>query len=243
MEKKHYNETLEQRKKAQAEFIKLKQMEAAGEQYPDDKERIIKSTTVAEKSENFWYHYKVHVFLISFVVLFMSIGIWQCAKKPKYDAQIVLRTNCYYTDRQIELVENYLLPYFTDINGDGEVKIQVVDCSYNTDGTFDSQYVTGLAQKLQAYVSSEPSVQLYLFDERTLQMFNDWAKGYDGFFAEYEKLPDDFYAAVNTEDFTFPENMMIGRRLIVDGMTVSSSKKIGEYTENAANEYNEITKK
>ncbi len=227
------SDTLEQRKKAQKEFLELKKMQS-GETAPPPKpsEEAIKPVTLRDKLSNFWFHYKVHTVLVLFLAVVIAICVSQCATRTEYDGKIILHTNKYYTSEQIGVLEEYFKPYFTDITGNGVVEIAVIDCSFNTEGTFDSSYVAGLSTRLQSSIAQDETAQLFIVDDVCHERLNSLSENFSEFFIEYIPLPEGAYAAAEADEFTLPEGCVIGRRIIKD-TTIERKKDIEKYERQA----------
>lgn len=242
-EKKKYSETLEQRKKAQREFLELKKMQQGAIEAPlKPSEEAIEPKTFGEKVANFWFHYKVHMIFIVFFAVVIAFGVAQCLGRETYDARVVMYTQDYYTDTQMDVISDYLTPYFTDVDRDGEVEVQVINCSYNDEDTYDFDYVQSLATKLQAVIANEGDVQLFIVDEVKKQQLNSISNEGLEFFVDEAALPDDFYEAVKSGDFEVPENLIIGRR-IVSGTLIENKKNIDTYVSQAESVLEQIKAK
>lgn len=243
MSDKKYSDTLEQRKKAQEEFLKLKKMQS-GEIAPEKKpsEVAIIPSTPTEKIKNFWYHYKIHTLLTLFLCIVIVIGVTQCVAREEYDAKIVLYTNAYYYDGHTNALSEYMTQYFTDINGDGEVKVQIIDCSYTTSGTYDSDYTNTMATKLNSVLTGDGAVQLFIVDEKNYNHLNSVFTSVDEFFVDSAPLPADTYTFFEEKDLSLPENLFIGRR-IVEGTLIENEKNIELYTAECITALNKIKEK
>ena len=73
---------------------------------------------------------------------------------------------------QIEGIKKELNQYGKDLNGDGEVNLQLVDCTVN--GRFDyTQNSDGKQQKLQMMLMSNTDAMLFLVDEKALAWIDE----------------------------------------------------------------------
>lgn len=223
------SDTLSQRKKAQEEFLLLKKMQS-GEIVPDSTPEHVVPLTFGEKIKNFWYHYKAQTILSLFLATALAICVTQCATKPNYDAEIVLYTNHAYSPEQIDLLTDYMKQFFADTNNDGEIHLVISDCSYTTDGTYDSNRTNTLATKLNATIASGVETQLYIVDEKKLEQLNKLAEKYGGFLIESTPMPEDLTAIVDAQGYTFPKGLIIGKRLL-NGTTMENN----ETAKNASN--------
>lgn len=234
------SDTLEQRKKAQREFLELKRMQN-GESAPPPKpsEESVAPRTFGEKLSNFWFHYKVHTLLVLFFAVIIAVCTHQCATRIEYDAKIILHTNKYYTSEEIGVLEEFFKPYFTDITGNGEVEVGIIDCSFNTEGTFDSSYVASLSTKLQASIANDETVQLFIVDEKCHDRLNNLSQNFSEFFIEYIPLPEAAYKAAEEGGFTLPEGCIIGRR-IIRGTSIENKNEIAKYEQQAEEFMNKL---
>ncbi len=233
MAKSKKNEILEEQRHSREEFLRLKKMQSgeinAG---PKPSEVAIVPKTFKEKSANFWFQYKWRVLGIAAVVIVFIICIVQCASRPKYDFSVVYFTYTSALDDQTELISDYFQKYAEDLNGDGEVNIQVLNCSFNNDGQ-NNQYRTVQLQKLQAYLAGEYTAMLYITDEESVAYFNDITDGEGIFENEPVKLSGEFYKMTKLEGLgELPKGLTVGCRK-VNG-TVLEDNKTAEQTQKEA---------
>ncbi len=225
------SDTLSQRKKAQQEFLELKRMQQ-GEVVPEGPSPEIKPKTFKEKIVNFWFHYKVHTLLIAFFTVVLAVGISQCATQEKYDGRVVLYIDRICTDAEAEIFKDYLTPYFTDTDGDGTVNIQIVNCAYTNKGTFDMDYSSALAAKLQSTISGEGDVQLFIVDPVKLEQLNSISAEIGDFLVETVPFPEEIYKTAKDQGFQLPEGLVLGRR-VVSGTIIENTENIEVYTKQA----------
>ena len=227
----HKNETLEQQRRARREFLELKKMQQ-GEIAPEPPREEETPKTLKEKITNFWFHYKVHTFFVIFLCVILAIGITQCATKEKYDARVVFYTDRIYADEQLVFLKDYITPCFSDIDGDGTVNIQLINCSYGTDGSFDMNYANSVATKLQAIIASEGDVQLFIVDPARLTQLNSISDTLPSFFIETLPFSEEIYNIANEKGVHLPEGLVMGRR-IVEGTLIENIKDIDKYVADA----------
>lgn len=219
----HKSDTLEQRKKAQQDFLLLKKMQS-GEIAPEGPAKEAIPLTFSEKIKNFWYHYKAPTILAVLLAAALAICVSQCVTRPKYDSEIVLYTNNVYTTDQVQLLTEYLRPFFNDINGDGEVLIVLSDCSYTTEGTYDSDRSNNLATKLNATIATGVETQLYILDEKNLAQLDKLAENYGGFLTDSVPLPDEVAELTDPNGYKFPSGLIIGKR-VLNGTIMENNEK------------------
>ena len=228
----HKSDTLEQRKKAQQEFLRLKKMQSGEIVETEEKKEEI-PLTFSQKIKNFWYHYKVHSILAVFLSTAIGLSVHQCSTKPNYDFEIVLYTNNSYSSEQIELLTEYIKPFFFDINNDGEVNIVISDCSYSTEGTYDSDRTNTLATKLNATIATGVETQLYIVDNIKLAQLDKLAENYGGFLTEQTPMPEDIAEIADSNGYHIPNGLIIGKR-VIKGTLMENKEKAVQASEYAS---------
>lgn len=208
------NDIIEEQRKAREEFLKLKRMQQ-GDLKPEAKpsEVAVVPKTFGEKAANFWFHYKIHTLLTVFIVILLAVGITQCADRENYDFEVMYFAYSPAVDVQINKIEDYFKTFATDANGDGEVKVQVKNCSV-TDSNKDASRTLTFS-KIQSIMAAEHSVVLYIVDQKAIKYFDD-ALDYSIFVEEPTSLGEEFYKATAVEDVNLPDDLKIGLR-IIDG--------------------------
>ena len=234
------SDTLSQRKKAQQKFLELKRMQE-GEVVPEGPPPEIRPKTFKEKIINFWFHYKIHTLLVAFFTIVFAVGITQCSKQEHYDGRVMLYVDHVCADAEAKIYEDYLTPFFTDTNGDGEIKVQIINCAYTTEGSFDMNYTSALASKLQSIISSEPDVQLFIVDPKKLDQLNNISEEVDEFFVDTAAFPEDIYKVAKEQGFPLPDGLLLGRR-IVSGTLIENAENIDAYTKQAEDVLNAFKK-
>ncbi len=216
------NEIMEEQRRARAEYIKLKKMQQ-GELAPEAKpsEVAVAPKTFREKLVNFWYHYKIHTILTSFIIAVLAISITQCATRPKYDFEIMYFAHKTALDQQTQAIGDYFEKFAEDINGDGIVNIKVINCSVNDSKKDPSRFT--VFSKVQAIIAAEEAVSVYVVDEKAIKYFDD-AFDISIFTEKPIPLGDDFYEKTNIGDYTLPEDLSVGFR-IIEGTTFEDSEK------------------
>ncbi len=219
------NEIMEEQRKAREEFIKLKKMQQ-GELQPQAKpsEVAIVPKTFKEKLNNFWYHYKVHTIIIFFVITTLALCITQCARRPKYDFEILYFAYKPAIDAQTQAIGDYFENFAEDINDDGQVNINVINCSVG-DSNKDTTRFT-IFSKIQAILASEETVSVYVVDQKAIKYFDD-ALDISIFTQTPTPLGDEFYKKTTIANNTLPDDLSVGLR-VIEGTTFESSQKAKE---------------
>ncbi len=223
MDNKKVSDTIKQQKKSRQDFLALKKMQA-GEMAPEPKpsEIAVSPRTFKEKLQNFWFHFKWQTLGIIFAVVVLAVTVSQCASKTDWDMQVVYFTYNIVIDDQTNAIGDYLENIAEDINGDGEININVINCSV-PDGNHKSQYNKSMLMKLQAMITAEPKAMLYITDNESIEYFEaDALKNFFG--SEQLVLGDDFYEKTKTETFgQLPKGLQIACRR-VSGTTLEKNK-------------------
>lgn len=224
MADKNKNDILEEQRKARQEFLELKKMQH-GEMPapPKPSETAVLPKTPKEKWNNFWYQYKWYVIAITAIVAILSVLTVQCATRTKYDLEVVYFTYTAVLDEQTSAVADYITQYAKDTNGDGEVNVQVINCSYSKTSV-DTQYQYTMMSKLQAIIAGDQNALLFITDEDSYKYLNELSDDTDIFEGEPYIFGEAFYAATENKKFgKLPEGLRISCRKVSD--TVLENKK------------------
>ncbi|MBQ2286943.1 MAG: hypothetical protein II252_06575 [Clostridia bacterium] len=217
------NEILEEQRRAREEFLELKKMQHGEiEAPPKPSEVALVPKTPKEKWDNFWFQYKWYVVAITATVVVLSVLIAQCVSRPKYDFEAVYFTYTPVLDEQTEKVSDYLKKYGEDVNGDGEVKIQVINCSFSDKGNV--QYKNTMLTKLQSLIAGDEKALIYITDSESYKYLEGISDSTSIFEGEPLAFGEDFYKSTETENFgALPEGLQVSCRRVSD--TVLESKK------------------
>lgn len=234
MSEKKTNEIIEAQRKARQDFIDLKKMQK-GEMYagPKPSETATVLKTPAQKFGNFWHYSKWYVLSGIALTILIAFMVAQCVSRPSYDLKLVYFTYTPALDEQTSAIADYLEKYAEDVNDDGEVNIQVINCSVSSDnGNVMTRNAT--LQKMYSIIVAEESAMLFVTDEESATYFDGMTDEKGGFFYEESvKLPEEFYKATNNEVFgSLPEGLSLSCRR-VEGTILDKSKEAPNYFEAA----------
>lgn len=234
MSEKKTNEILEQQRKARQDIIDLKKMQS-GEMYagPKPSETATVLKTPKEKFKNFWHYSKWYVIGTVAVTVLIIFMVAQCVMKPAYDLKVVYFTYKPVLDEITEPIADYLEQYCEDVNGDGQVNIQIINCSVSNDASNYTSRNTVL-QKIQSILVAEESAMLFITDEESVAYFNAMTDDQDGFFYDTVALGEDFYEATKTDGSfgELTEGLSISCRKI-DGTVIEEEETVGDCFEAA----------
>ncbi len=115
---------------------------------------------IRQRLGNFWYYYKVHTIVAVIVIAILAVLFSQCAAKESYDYAIVLNMATVVEEPTADLLAGELARFGEDLNGDGAVTIEMINCTY---GSNDNVRINQLG-KLQARLTM-PETVLFILDE------------------------------------------------------------------------------
>ena len=76
--------------------------------------------------DNFWYHHKWKVIIITFFAIVAIVGAVQMLSKEKYDVEVTVATHTVYYTENVDSLERALAGLMpSDMNGDGKKKVQL----------------------------------------------------------------------------------------------------------------------
>lgn len=217
------NEILDEQRRARQEFLELKKMQHGEmEAPPKPSEVAIVPRTPKEKWDNFWFQYKWHVIAVTAAVVVLAVLITQCATRKKYDIEVVYFSYTAALDAQTEAMADYLSRYASDINGDGKVNVQVVNCSF-TNNSGNAQYRNTMLTKLQSLIAADANALLFITDGEAYEYLSGVSN--EGLFeGEGLSLGSDFYEKVKEQSgIELPEGLTISCRRVAD--TILEKKK------------------
>lgn len=236
------SETLEQQKRSREEYLKLKKMQSGEiEPGPKPSEEAIVLKTPWEKFKNYWYHNKWFLILGICAIAVLIILIVQMVNKPRYDYEIIYFSYKQVADNQLEPVRDYFEDIGSDLNGDGVVKISLINCSFQNNN-LNSSYRNQVLTKMQAIIVADKTAMLFITDEKSIEFFNDLESAENIFEGDPVPLDAEFYE--KTKD---PQMGYLTRGLQVSyrrlgGTTLENSKDADKYYQEAKRVVEELNK-
>lgn len=235
MAKKKESETLRQRRVAQQEFLRLKKMQSGEmDAGPKPSEIYEAPKTLGEKLKNIWYHDKLAIAIVGVIIALIAFLCVQCATKTEYDISVVVFTHRITGEVNCDKMGEYLKPYCKDINNDGEININVYNCTIeesqgNTDHSFTTRY------NLNTVIFDDANALLFITDDSSYKDLNSITKDYPFLEGEPVEFQDDFYDFCKEADnlFTTPEGLQISCRTIDERAIIAGDENIDLYYEHA----------
>lgn len=228
MAKKKESETLRQRKHAQQEFLKLKKMQQGElDAGPKPSETAV-PLTFGEKLKNIWYHDKLILFILLIIIAAIVFCCVQCATKTDFDATVVLYTHKITGEPNCNAMGEYLKQFCPDLNGDGEINVNVINCSTNPDDKGDYSYTN--REKTIYLLANDASALLFITDDSSYQFLMSRSDNIEIFEGEPLEFEDDFYEICVDPSgfFETPNDLQISCRTI-KGSSIEKSKKVDTY--------------
>lgn len=183
--------------------------------------------TGLEKIANIWYHDKVWICFGAFIVLVLIFMIYDAASKVDPDITIIMICdNGLQNGTQTEKLEQMIAAYTPDLNGDGEVKVTIMNCPLNS-GVYNTTYSTNSDKVVANLMSGE--IIMFITDSSADDMYvnimdsglsekiedNPYIDEYGlsldfAFLArelEYENMPDDIHICLRTPIQTYDDTL------------------------------------
>ena len=240
MSDKNHDKIMRDRRKAQHDLIELKKMQQGEIPVPPRLINDVTPDTLKEKNDNFWFYNKYKMLAIVLTVAVLAVTINQCLSKEKYDCTVVLALKQSVSEEVVSVMEQQLEQFCGDYDGNGEVNVQVIDCSYNPDSG-DQQFAMAKATKYQVQFTSPESV-LFILDQESIGSFDELMEG--GLADSSIGLPDYDGKALDLKGTAFgeavsqvsngylDEDYYIVKRK-VEGTAIDSKKNVSEYNQQA----------
>ena len=228
MAQKKVSDTLRQRKFAQQEFLKLKKMQNGELDAGPKPSEMAVPLTFGEKLKNIWYHDKFALSVIAIIIVAIALLCVQCATKTVYDATVIVFTHSITGDPNCNKMGEYLTPYCPDLNGDGEINVNVINCSINPKDKSDYSYTN--RSKAQSLLATDASALLFITDEDSYKYLMGLSSEIALFEGEPYQFDDDFYEfCVDPSGFyDTPKDLQLSCRTI-NGAAIEKDKNVDKY--------------
>lgn len=243
MSKKKSSDTIRQQRHAREEFLKLKKMQQ-GELAPEPKPSEVYAAPLSfsDKIKNLWYHNKLAIIIITLLVIVIAALIAQCATKTKYDATVVVFTYEITGNVNCDKMGEYLKPYCKDINDDGEVNVNVINCSI--DGKNDNNdYNFTRRQTAQSLIATDGSALLFITDDDSYNYLMGLSEKVPLFENEPFEFDEDFYEFCIDDSgfYDLPRELQISCRTVKD-TAIENTKDVDMHYDQAKSILKELEK-
>ncbi len=94
-----------------------------------DAKQMYKNLSFGKKLEHIWYYYKRSIIITILFLLLIGYATYEVMTKPEYDLEGTFYSEIYIGEEQIAALEEYLVQYVEDYNGDGVKNIKIHSAS------------------------------------------------------------------------------------------------------------------
>lgn len=115
-----------------------------------------------KKIDNFWYYYKIHVLVVVFILFVAGVFIKDIVTKVDYDYSVAFITEEMMTDEEISSIQSVLEKEAEDLNGDGEIHVEVQNYTIPQGDSADPQLVAAGQTKLTVDIQDGTSMIFFL---------------------------------------------------------------------------------
>ena len=139
-------------------------------------------SSFGKKLRNFWYYYKVHTIIGLLVAALIALLAVQCSHRESPDYTVILYMRKELSQQMTDAMATELEAFGEDRNGDGKVLVEIINCSYDANGS--KELALGSMGKMQAQLAL-PDAPLVITDKYTFADLDE-----QGVFATRDDLPD-----------------------------------------------------
>ena len=115
-----------------------------------------------KKIDNFWYYYKIHVLVVVFILFVASVFIKDIVTKVDYDYSVAFVTEEMMTNEEISSIQSVFEREAEDLNGDGEIHVEVQKYTIPQGDSADPQLVAAGQTKLTVDIQEGTSMIFFL---------------------------------------------------------------------------------
>lgn len=115
-----------------------------------------------KKIDNFWYYYKIHVLVVVFILFVASAFIKDIVTKVDYDYSVAFVTEEMMTNEEISSIQSVFEREAEDLNGDGEIHVEVQNYTIPQGDSADPQLVAAGQTKLTVDIQDGTSMIFFL---------------------------------------------------------------------------------
>lgn len=141
-----------------------------GEETIHDNQIVIE--TKKDKRKNWWYYHKIQLLIILIGIALVFSFVYSIVTKVSPDYQIGMITSYTLSDGIIESLQDYIAEYADDLNGDGQVVVQINQYTLSSDENLDYNTLQASVVRFTADASSADSI-IYFHDADGLAYFTE----------------------------------------------------------------------
>lgn len=125
-----------------------------------------------KKIDNFWYYYKIHVLVVVFILFVASVFIKDIVTKVDYDYSVAFVTEEMMTNEEISSIQSVFEREAEDLNGDGEIHVEVQNYTIPQGDSADPQLVAAGQTKLTVDIQEGTSM-IFFLSPRCYESYKD----------------------------------------------------------------------
>lgn len=199
--------------------------------------------------KNFWYYYKIHIYVLIAVILVTGYTVRECAKKVNPDISINFVAEKFLSKDAVNSITEYFKPLINDVDGkDGNnvtvVQYTVSDSSEN--GT-DMQMAVAMREAILLELALGESY-IYIVDDTQIELFKQSEVLLD--LSEISDLPKNTYSLdiqnnklfSELTNITFDCPVHLCVRTLTESLSEKDIKRAKAQQENAIIIFNEFYK-
>ncbi len=115
----------------------------------------------------YWFYYKWHIFFVLFFGIAIAICTVQCANKVNPDCYVLFNSNIFISDQQLDETADELEKFISDLNGDGEVAITPINCTYPK----GNQTRIAQVNQLAVLQLQNPDTHIWIVDKKGIELY------------------------------------------------------------------------
>nr|WP_297874205.1 hypothetical protein [uncultured Blautia sp.] len=180
-----------------------------------------------KKWDNFWYYYKYHVLAGAFVLICIIIFVKDMLAKVDYDYCVSVIGNYAMPEEDTLALQTWFEEHAEDINGDGEIHVQVADYYLPPEGEtgYDPQVYAASQTKLMVDLQEGTSM-IYFLDKENYEKLQEMEA-----FPEQEETVEvkDCSGFQEIGSPAYLKDMIVTMRLMYDDSKLGKDEEIRDY--------------
>ncbi len=127
-----------------------------------------------EKLKNIWVYYKYYILFTVFIIVAIIFWISSCSAQKNYDISVVVNVGTELSPSAATSLAEELQTICPDFNDDGQVLVEVVDCSFKRQNYADENAIDDLQTLDARYYSQfgDKNKILYILSQDALDAIN-----------------------------------------------------------------------
>ena len=213
------NDILEEQRKSRKELLELKKMQQNRvEPIKEQSEPLTKKQAFFNKL----YYNKWRIAAVIAAVVAIISFVFQITGKEKNDFGVIIYTHTLVNEQTANAIKEYLEKNCSDVNGDGKVKIAVINCSIDAKSN-NYQYNSTIINRLQATLTDSDKLVI-INDAETLKEFNS-GTATKGMLEGKPLAIGETFKKAKQGDLIFSDNLLVSCRK-VKGTVLEKKKNI-----------------